>query len=99
MRILVIEDEKKVARFIKRGLEEAGYLGETGIPVETGVSSTSENLNSPYFRRANVYEATRKVTSFTQIIGISNRRLWPCPGFGVILSLKQTIWQGEIFTD
>ena len=37
MRILVIEDEKKVARFIKRGLEEAGYLvvgaadGEEGL--------------------------------------------------------------------
>jgi copper chaperone CopZ len=72
-------------------LEEAGYLGETGMPVEFGVSSVEENLNSPYFRKSNVYEATRKVTSFTQIIGINNRRLWPCPGFGVILSLKQTL--------
>jgi heavy metal response regulator len=37
MRILVIEDEKKVARFIKRGLEEAGYLVDAAEDGEEGL--------------------------------------------------------------
>jgi len=37
MRILVIEDEKKVARFIKRGLEEAGYLVDSAADGEEGL--------------------------------------------------------------
>jgi len=37
MRILVIEDEKKVARFIKRGLEEAGYLVDVANDGEEGL--------------------------------------------------------------
>jgi len=37
MRILVIEDEKKVARFIKRGLEEAGYLVDIAADGEEGL--------------------------------------------------------------
>jgi heavy metal response regulator len=37
MRILVIEDEKKVARFIKRGLEEAGYLVDVAADGEEGL--------------------------------------------------------------
>jgi len=37
MRILVIEDEKKVARFIKRGLEEAGYSVDVATDGEEGL--------------------------------------------------------------
>ncbi len=37
MRILVIEDEKKVARFIKRGLEESGYLVDVATDGEEGL--------------------------------------------------------------
>jgi heavy metal response regulator len=37
MRILVIEDEIKVVRFIKRGLEEAGYLVDTAGDGEEGL--------------------------------------------------------------
>lgn len=37
MRVLVIEDEKKVARFIKRGLEEAGYLVDVATDGEEGL--------------------------------------------------------------
>lgn len=44
MRILVVEDEKKVAAFIKRGLEEEGYSvdvaydGAEGVQMAEGVS-------------------------------------------------------------
>jgi heavy metal response regulator len=37
MRILVIEDEKKVAHFIKKGLEEEHYAVDTAYDGETGL--------------------------------------------------------------
>ena len=36
MRILVIEDEKKVADFIKRGLREEGYCVDVAYDGEEG---------------------------------------------------------------
>lgn len=42
MRILVVEDEKKVASFIEKGLEEEGYAvdiagdGEEGLAIALG---------------------------------------------------------------
>lgn len=42
MRILVIEDEKKVASFIKRGLEEEKYEVDTAYDGETGVQKAVE---------------------------------------------------------
>ena len=36
MRILVVEDEKKVARFLKQGLEEEHYTVDIANDVETG---------------------------------------------------------------
>lgn len=71
-------------------LEEAGYLGDAVIPEEIGVSSTSEKMNSPSFRRTDIYETTRKVISFRQNISILNRRVWPCPGFGTLISMKRS---------
>ena len=37
MRILLIEDEKKTAAFIAKGLEEAGYEVEVARDGETGL--------------------------------------------------------------
>jgi len=46
MRILVIEDEKKVASFIKRGLEEAGYSVDLAKDGEEGIyMSDSEDYD------------------------------------------------------
>lgn len=45
MRILVVEDEKKVAAFIKRGLEEEGYQVDTAHDGEEGVRLA---LQQPY---------------------------------------------------
>ncbi len=42
MRILVVEDEKKVASFIKRGLEEESYVVETAGDGEEGLSMAIE---------------------------------------------------------
>ena len=37
MRILVVEDERKVARFIKKGLEEEGYAVDLADDGEEGL--------------------------------------------------------------
>ena len=37
MRILLVEDEKKVASFIKKGLEEEGYAVDLAADGETGL--------------------------------------------------------------
>jgi heavy metal response regulator len=43
MRILVIEDERKIASFIKRGLKEDGYTVDTAFDGEEGYRQTAEN--------------------------------------------------------
>ena len=43
MRILVIEDERKIASFIKRGLKEEGYTVDTAFDGEEGYRLTAEN--------------------------------------------------------
>jgi heavy metal response regulator len=43
MKILVIEDEKKVANFIKRGLEEEKFEVDTANDGETGMQMAVEN--------------------------------------------------------
>jgi heavy metal response regulator len=43
MRILVIEDEQKVAAFIKRGLKEEGYAVDVAFDGEQGYSLTAAN--------------------------------------------------------
>jgi DNA-binding response OmpR family regulator len=43
MRILVIEDERKVASFIRRGLEEERYIVETAADGETGLDLALHN--------------------------------------------------------
>lgn len=42
MQILVVEDEKKVAGFIQRGLEEEGYSVEVAYDGEEGVKKASD---------------------------------------------------------
>ncbi|MBK6292731.1 MAG: response regulator transcription factor [Ignavibacteria bacterium] len=44
MRILVIEDERKVASFIKRGLEEERYIVETAADGQSGLDLALNNV-------------------------------------------------------
>jgi len=46
MKILVVEDEKKVASFIKRGLEEEGFNVDLAHDGEEGLSMAETNLYS-----------------------------------------------------
>jgi DNA-binding response OmpR family regulator len=43
MKILVIEDEKKMATFIKKGLEEERYIVETAFDGQTGLEMALHN--------------------------------------------------------
>ncbi|MFW5663344.1 MAG: response regulator, partial [Bacteroidota bacterium] len=43
MRILVVEDERKVANFIKHGLEEERYIVETASDGITGLDMAMNN--------------------------------------------------------
>ena len=46
MKILVVEDEKKVASFIKRGLEEEGFSVDLAHDGEEGLGMAETNLYS-----------------------------------------------------
>lgn len=66
-------------------LDEAGYLGEWSVPVETGVAAQqADDGQEPYFRHTTVYETTKKTITFAQRVHHSGRPLWPCPGMGMI---------------
>jgi DNA-binding response OmpR family regulator len=45
MRILVVEDEKKVASFIKKGLEEEGYVVDLAHDGESGLERVLEQVH------------------------------------------------------
>ena len=45
MRLLVIEDEKKVARFIKKGLEEEGYAVDLAFDGEEGLAMLLDQVH------------------------------------------------------
>ena len=43
MRILIVEDEKKVAAFIKKGLEEETYAVDVALDGEEGLHHGEQN--------------------------------------------------------
>jgi copper chaperone CopZ len=71
-------------------LEASGYLGGMQMSVETGEASYANNgKQSPFMRHTAVYETTRQVISFSQVVDHTGRPLWPCPGFGVIKTVEE----------
>ena len=79
---------------IKQVLEEAGYLGELLLPAETGKAATEEG-ETPYFRRTATFEQTGQVVGFGQKVLHNNGRvLWPCPGLGPVVSVKEELTHG-----
>jgi heavy metal response regulator len=45
MRLLVVEDEKKVARFVKKGLEEEGYAVDVAADGKTGLELALDRVH------------------------------------------------------
>ena len=45
MRLLVVEDEKKVASFIRKGLEEEGYAVDVALDGEVGLQMATDRVH------------------------------------------------------
>ena len=69
---------------IKMKLDEAGYLSEWSLPVETNTAVSQETVSETFFRHTDVFETSRQVVSFAQKVSYIGRPLWPCPGMGLI---------------
>lgn len=67
---------------LEQQLDQAGYLGELPVPVETGIEERDENGAGAYFRHTVAHEKTTQVVSFVQSVPYAGRPLWPCPGMG-----------------
>lgn len=65
-------------------LDEAGYLGDLLVPVESGAPATEKNGKQHYFRHSAAMEATGRSVTFAQNVAYEGRPLWPCPGLGAL---------------
>ncbi len=68
-----------------RILEEAGYLGQIPMMVETGKAEEGASV----FRNTATYLTVKKTVSFAQKAPYSGRPLWNCPGMGVIKNMDE----------
>jgi len=68
---------------INEKLEEAGYLGEMPIAMETGIAVEKKDGDGT-FRHTAVYESVKQTVSFAQNVQNQGRPLWPCPGIGAV---------------
>jgi copper chaperone CopZ len=65
-------------------LDEAGYLGEWTIPIETGTAVQQPANHKTLSRHTATYETTKQTVSFAQRVNYQGRPLWPCPGMGTV---------------
>ena len=72
------------AAAVEKVLDEAGYLGELPLPVETGMPVTDGAGAGTYFRHTASYVQATKVVGFSQNVSYAGRPLWPCPGMGPV---------------
>ncbi len=72
------------AQAINAALEEAGYLQEMSLPLESGAAAYGRNDGDTYFRHTAAYAQVKQTVSFAQSTETVSRPLWPCPGLGTI---------------
>jgi|SRR5512139_873146 copper chaperone CopZ len=81
----VTYDETKINDLeIAVKLDDAGYLGEWTLPIETGAAAQTTEGQNPYFRHSTTYETTKQTVSFGQKVPYQGRPLWHCPGIGAV---------------
>jgi copper chaperone CopZ len=61
-------------------LEQAGYLGDLNMPVETGVVTMDRERDKAFFRHTAAFAQLGTSVGFGQHIPEMTRPLWPCPG-------------------
>lgn len=91
---LLYDKDKVSPDEIKSRLDEAGYLGELPVPVETEAAGPQANGKSPFFRHTAAHKQTHHVVSFAQQIPYAGRPLWPCPGMGAISHADEEVTHG-----
>ena len=78
-------DESKItANKIAACLEEAGYLGEVPMLVESAEAAYGRENGNSNFRHTAVYNTIKQTVSFAQYVEYQGRALWPCPGMGAV---------------
>ena len=83
--IEVTYDESKINDLeIAVKLDEAGYLGEWSVSIETGSAPEQSNAEKPFFRHTTTYETVKQTVSFAQHVNYQARPLWHCPGIGAV---------------
>jgi copper chaperone CopZ len=83
--IEVTYDDSKINDLqIAMKLDEAGYLGEWTLPIETGAAAQQGGEEKPFFRHTTTYETVKKTVSFAQHVSYQGRPLWQCPGIGAV---------------
>lgn len=80
---VTFDPEKTQAETIEARLQEAGYLGEIPLLVETGIAVEKRDGDG-VFRHTAVYETVKSTVSFAQRVEYNGRPLWPCPGLGPV---------------
>ena len=80
---VTFDPEKTQAELIEARLQEAGYLGDVPMLVETGIA-VEKREGDGVFRHTAVYETVKSTVSFAQRVDYSGRPLWPCPGLGPV---------------
>lgn len=82
------DPEKMSEDDLRRALDDAGYLGELEVPLETGEPAVESN-GERYFRHTQAFETVADVISFGQDVASSARPLWPCPGMGAVQTMDE----------
>jgi copper chaperone CopZ len=82
------DPNKTSAAQIAACLEEAGYLGEVPMLIETGTAAERKDGDKS-FRHTAVYETVKETVSFAQRVNYSGRPLWPCPGIGTVKMIDE----------
>jgi len=77
------------AEQIEARLQEAGYLGEIPMLVETGIAVQKVG-DDAFFRHTASYETVKTTVAFAQRVNHDNARpLWPCPGMGPVKKIDE----------
>lgn len=73
---------------LTQALDDAGYLQDPQVPLESGVAAYGRNGGEPaFFRHTTAYRQTQQIVSFARKMDPAQRPLWPCPGLGPVRKL------------
>ena len=79
--VVTFDPDRTSADALRRVVEEAGYLGDLGVPLEAGAPAIGrEAADHTYFRHSTAHEIAGTSVAFEQELTTPGRPLWPCPG-------------------